>query len=66
VKREAEEARAAQEAEDKRRAEDKEHRRKINSEALKALLNCGLTEGQAVNVITAIVRGDVPNVTIVY
>lgn len=41
--------------EDQRRAVDKEHRRRVNSEALKALLHCGLTEGQAVNVITAIV-----------
>jgi len=66
VRREAEEAKAAQEAEDQRRAADKEHRRRVNSEALKALLHCGLTEGQAVNVITAIMRGDVPNVTISY
>lgn len=66
VKREAEEAKAAQEAEDQRRAEDKEHRRKFNSEALKAILNCGLVEGQAVNVLTAIVRGEIPHVTISY
>lgn len=66
VKREAEEAKAAEEAEQRRREQDKEHRRAINSEALKAILNCGLTEGQAVNVITAIVRGDVPHVSISY
>lgn len=67
VKREAEEAKAAEEAEQRRREADKEHRRKINSEALKALLHHGgLTEGQAVNVITAIVRGDIPNVKIFY
>lgn len=67
VKREAEEAKAAEDAEQRRREADKEHRRKINSEALKALLHHGgLTEGQAVNVITAIVRGDIPNVKIFY
>lgn len=67
VKREAEEKAAREEAERKAREADKEHRRKINSEALKALLHLGgLTEGQAVNVITAIVRGDVPHVTISY
>lgn len=66
VKREAEETRLAEEAEQRRREQDKEHRRAINSEALKAILNCGLTEGQAVNVITAIVRGDVPHVSISY
>lgn len=66
VKREAEEKAAQEEAERKAREADKEHRRKINSEALKAILQCGLTEGQAVNVMTAIVRGDVPHVTISY
>lgn len=67
VRREAEEAKAAEEAEQRRREADKEHRRKINSEAMKALLHHGgLTEGQAVNVITAIVRGDIPNVKIFY
>jgi len=66
VKREAEEAKAAEEAEQRRREADKEHRRKFNSEALKAILNCGLVEGQAVNVLTAIVRGEIPHVTISY
>lgn len=66
VKREAEEAKAAEEAETRRRESDREHRRAINSEALKAILHCGLVEGQAVNVLTAIVRGEIPHVTISY
>ena len=66
VKREAAEKAAQEEADRKAREADKEHRRRINSEALKAILQCGLTEGQAVNVMTAIVRGDVPHVTISY
>ena len=45
---------------------DREHRKAINSAALDALLKLDLTRSQGVDVIVAIIRGQVPAVTINY
>lgn len=50
----------------KARAADKEHRIKINRTALVALVAAGISEGDAKIVITAIAKGEVPNINIVY
>jgi hypothetical protein len=52
--------------ETERREADKEHRKTVNSEALKAFIGAGLTTEQGVIAITAIVRGQVPNIKISY
>lgn len=52
---------------EKARAADVEHRKTINNAARVALMSgCGLTEAQAVAVITAIAKGEVQNITINY
>ena len=56
----------AERAEAERRAADVEHRRSINGAALAALVALGLTEDAAKTVITSIIAGRVPAITITY
>lgn len=60
----AEEA-AAHDAAAKREA-DQDHKRAINSEAVAALVAAGLSQMDGIKAITAIVRGTVPNVRVMY
>lgn len=53
-------------AADAKREANKRHRAKINNAARDALVAAGLTAEQAVVAITAIAKGDVPNVKISY
>lgn len=64
-RRVAAEAEAAA-VETEKRERDKEHRKKINSEALAALVKAGLSEADGIKAITAIVLGAVPHVKIAY
>lgn len=57
---------AAAEAERKRREADRAHRAKINGAARDALVKEGLSADVAVNVLSAIIRGDIPHVRIDY
>ncbi|MBU8540849.1 coiled-coil domain-containing protein [Falsiroseomonas tokyonensis] len=68
---EAERQRVAEEAEaqrraDEQRAADRAHRGRINSGAVAALLATGVTEEQARVIVTAIISGSIPNVSIRY
>ncbi len=68
---EAERIRVAEAAEAVRQAEaaraaDRAHRGRVNKAAVEALLTTGITEAQARLVVTAIVSGSVPNVSIRY
>lgn len=63
--RKAEEKRIADEA--AARAADKEHRKAINNSAKDGLISsAGLTEEQAIAVITAIAKGNIPHTSITY
>lgn len=53
------------EAADKREANTR-HRKKINNQAVAALLNKGITKEQAIAVVIAIAKGEIANVTISY
>jgi hypothetical protein len=53
------------EAAEKREANTR-HRKKINNEAVTSLMTAGLTKDQAINVVTAIAKGLINNVTISY
>lgn len=64
-RRVAAEAEAAA-AEAEKRERNKQHRKKINSEALSALVEAGLSEVDGIKAITAIVRGAIPHVKINY
>lgn len=69
VKRERERAEAEQRAKDEdqaRREADQKHRAKINNEALKGLIEAGLSEEAGKSVIEAIVKGKIPHVKISY
>jgi colicin import membrane protein len=66
IKREADEAAEAQRAADAKRAADVEHRRATNRAAVDALVAGGITETNAQTVISMIVAGKVPNVSIKY
>lgn len=58
---------AAADAEQKRRDADKEHRRKVNTAIVNELMDCaGITADQGQKIVTAIVSGLVPNVTLKY
>ena len=61
---EDEKRREQQEAE--RRAKDRTHKAKINSGVLAALSTIGLSDELGKAVITAIVQGEIPSVTINY
>ena len=61
----AAEAEAAKIAATKREA-DVNHRKKINNETLAALVESGISEGDAKLVIQAIARNEIPHVTITY
>jgi colicin import membrane protein len=69
-RRRLEAARAAEEEaaqrEAARRAADQAHRAQVNREALAALKRAGLTDELGRTVIAAIVRGDIPHVSIAY
>jgi Holliday junction resolvasome RuvABC DNA-binding subunit len=54
------------EKEASRREANKAHRAKINNTAVAALVGAGLSENAAKAAVTAIAKGDVPNVTISY
>ncbi len=58
-------AKAEQDASD-RRAADKAHRAKINRAAADALALAGITPEQAIAIVTAIARGEVPRISISY
>jgi hypothetical protein len=62
VKREKEKA----EEDKKKREADQKHRGKINNSALLALKEIGLSDEEGKAVITAIAKGNVPNITINY
>lgn len=49
-----------------KREADTKHRKKINNAALTALSKLGLTEEQSKSVVTAIAKGQIPNVRISY
>lgn len=57
---------AAEKAEAERKAADVEHRRKVNQAAIKGLTAAGLDDEKAKAVLTAIIGGLVPNVSIKY
>jgi hypothetical protein len=65
-RRKAEQQKAAEDAEAKRREADREHKAKINRAALKAIMAEGVTEDMGMKILTAIVKGKVPNVSIRY
>lgn len=56
----------AEQADADRRAADKAHRSKINRAAADALALSGVTPEQAVAIVTAIARGEVPRIAISY
>ena len=61
------EAEKRQQAEETAKREaDKKHRAKINGEALAALVTAGLSEDNARAAVTAIAKGEIPNVKISY
>ena len=69
VERERQRVAAAEEAkrkEQERREADREHRRKVNSEALKALMAGGVPHDHAVTALTLIAQGRVPAVKLTY
>lgn len=58
---------AAKEAAEKASREaDKAHRAKFNNEVIAALERCGLSVGDGKGVLTAIVRGEIPHISISY
>lgn len=61
-----EEARRAEEAAAAKREADIAHRRKINGEAVTALVAAGLSEGAARTAIVSIAKREVPHVSIAY
>ncbi|MCG8709226.1 cell envelope biogenesis protein TolA [Brenneria sp. 4F2] len=73
IKRESDAKEAARLAEEKRiadenarRASDINNRKKVNNEALGALLKIGITEDMAKKIITAIAKNEIPNIQINY
>jgi hypothetical protein len=58
--------RLAEEKEQKERERDREHRSKVNNEAFNALVALGLSSDHAKMVVTAIAKGNIPNVKVVY
>lgn len=61
---EAERQAAAEEQ--RRREQDRAHRAKINTEAMNGLIAAGLSEAAAKTAVTAIAKGEIPNVRISY
>lgn len=59
-------AKAAEEAEAARRAANVAHKTKVNRDVLAALVGCGASEDVGKAIITALVRGAVPHVSIAY
>jgi hypothetical protein len=57
---------AAEAAAAAKREADKEHKKAINNEAKAALIAAGLSEMDSIKAVTAIAKGDVPNVKISY
>lgn len=66
ARREADAAKAKEEAEAKRREENKKHKAKIHREAVAGLVDGGIPDEQAKDVVTLIAKGLVPNVRVVY
>ena len=58
--------REAEEAAERKRSADRNHRAKINREAAEAFQAAGMPEQLSVDIITLIVKGRVPNVSIKY
>lgn len=65
-RRKTEQKKAQEDAEAKRREADREHKAKINRAALAAIMAEGVTEEMGMKILTAIVKGKVPNVSIRY
>lgn len=66
VKREAEEKASAEAAEAQRRQEDQEHRATINRAIKAALIEAGLSDDDAKSVVIALVKGEIPHVSVRY
>jgi len=66
AEKQAKELKAKEEAETKDREADLDNRKKVNRAALKVIMGSGITEQQGMAVLTSIVKGKVPNVTIRY
>lgn len=66
VRREAEEKAAIEAAEIAAREADKKHKASVNRASAAALVKAGLTEDQAKLAVTAIAKGEVPNIQIRY
>lgn len=64
ARQEAEAARIK--AEEEARENDKKHRAKINNEAVTAIVSLGFEEKDAKDIVTAIAKGNIPNVKIHY
>ena len=64
-KREAD-AKAAQEAADAKRAANVAHRKRVNNEALDAIVATGIDREIGIALLTAIAKGSIPHVTIGY
>lgn len=62
----AEKQKADEEKAAKLREEDESHKRSINKGMLKALMDCRIDEQTAMQVITVIAQGKIPNITISY
>lgn len=61
-----EDARLAEEAAQKVREKDKAYKAEVNDAALSAIIAIGVSEADAKKVITAIAKGQIPNVKVVY
>lgn len=65
-KKRAADAKAAEEAAAQKRAEDQAHRKRINNEALDAIITAGVEREIGILFLTAIVKGEVPHIHIEY
>ncbi|MGB9407741.1 MAG: hypothetical protein WCA89_09395 [Terracidiphilus sp.] len=59
-------AAAAEQAAAEARAANAKHRKRVNGEAVEALMACSLTKAEAETVVSAIAGGSIPHVTIAY
>ena len=59
-------AAAAEQSAAEARAANAKHRKRVNGEAVEALMACSLTKAEAETVVSAIAGGSIPHVTIAY
>ena len=59
-------AAAAEQSAAEARAANAKHRKRVNGEAVAALMACSLTKAEAETVVSAIAGGSIPHVTIAY